>query len=153
MKIAIVYSSKTGNTKELVTILYQLFLSRKVKVDLFKVEDFPLPQLQEYEGIIVGTYTWGDGEVPDEMLPLYEAFEDQEVNHVTTGVIGTGDRFYSHFCGAVDVFRDMLYVQSNLAVTLKVELAPQKSDMEKCHRFVQIFLARVGRNLLKKVPV
>jgi flavodoxin I len=50
---------------------------------------------------------------------------------------------HPHFCGAVDEFRDMLYVQTNLAVILKVELSPQLSDMEKCHRFVQLLLERV----------
>ncbi|NRD78162.1 flavodoxin domain-containing protein [Bacillus sp. BRMEA1] len=143
MKIAIVYSSKTGNTEELVNILCQLFLLHDKKPDVYKIEDFPLQSLQTYDGIIIGTYTWGDGDIPVEMLPLYEAFEHQDVKRIITGVFGTGDRFYPNFCGAVDEFRDMLFVRTNLAVTLKVELAPQSSDIKNCGKFVELFLTRL----------
>ena len=143
MKIAMVYSSRTGNTEELVNKLYKLFLSQFVKFELYTVEQFPLYRLAEYDVVVIGTYTWGDGEIPPEMILLYEAFENQNVKHILTGVVGTGDRFYPHFCGAVDEFRDMLYVQTDLAVTLKVELSPQQSDKERCTKFVELILERM----------
>ncbi|MGJ7909935.1 flavodoxin domain-containing protein [Neobacillus sp. LXY-1] len=142
MSIAIIYSSRTGNTQELATVMKQLFQLQGVMADCLPVNGLPLSTIKAYTGIIVGTYTWGDGEIPPEMVPLYHAFENQEVAHLTTGVIGTGDSFYPHFCGAVDAFRDMLYVHTSLAVTLKVELSPQLSDMEKCRRFVGLFLEK-----------
>ena len=90
----------------------------------------------------------GDGEIPTEMIPLYQAFENQNVKHILTGVVGTGDRFYPHFCGAVDEFRDMLYVQTNLTVTLKVELSLQQSDMSRCTKFVELILQRMKKVIL-----
>ena len=54
-------------------------------------------QLTEYDAVIIGTYTWGDGDIPTEMLPLYRAFENQEVSKIVTGIVGTGDRFYPNF--------------------------------------------------------
>ncbi len=143
MKAAIVYSSKTGNTEELIQQLYELFLVRSTPIDLYSIRQFPLTQLTEYDAVIIGTYTWGDGDIPTEMLPLYRAFENQEVSKIVTGIVGTGDRFYPEFCGAVDEFRDMLYVQTDLAVTLKVELSPQVSDLERCVKFVELFLERM----------
>nr|WP_295974869.1 flavodoxin domain-containing protein [uncultured Bacillus sp.] len=143
MKIAIVFSSRTGNTEDLVKYLYAQLLPHFVDIALFEVDQFPLHQLAEYDGLIIGTYTWGDGEIPPEMLPLYAACESQHVKNMLTGVVGTGDRFYPQFCGAVDEFRDMLYVQSDLALTLKVELSPQSSDIERCHYFVKLFTERM----------
>lgn len=143
MKIAIVFSSKTGNTEELIKRLYEQFLPHFPSVDLYEVDQFPVYKLTEYDGLIIGTYTWGDGEIPKEMLPLYVAFETENAKQMVTGVVGTGDRFYPKFCGAVDHFRDMLYVQSTLAVTLKVELSPQSSDMKRCQRFVELFTERM----------
>jgi flavodoxin I len=143
MRIAIIYSSRTGNTEELVNYLYELFLSHLAKVELYRVDQFSLSRLIEYDAVVIGTYTWGDGEIPPEMILLYEAFENQNVKNVLTGVVGTGDRFYPHFCGAVDEFRDMLYVRTDLAVTLKVELSPQQSDKERCTKFVEIILQRM----------
>ncbi|MCQ6274269.1 flavodoxin domain-containing protein [Bacillus sp. V3B] len=145
MKIAIIYSSRTGNTEELVNYVYELFLIHFVKVDLYQVEQFPLSRLMDYDLVVIGTYTWGDGEIPQEMIPLYEAFENQEVKHMLTGIVGTGDRFYPQFCGAVNRFRDMLYVQTDLVVTLKVELSLQRSDMERCHKFIELMLKRASR--------
>ena len=104
---------------------------------------FDLHRLAEYDAVVIGTYTWGDGEIPPEMHLLYEAFESRNVKHIITGVVGTGDRFYPHFCGAVDEFRDMLFVRTELAVTLKVELSPQQSDKERCAKFVELILKRI----------
>lgn len=148
MKIAVIYSSITGNTEELVNCLDKLFLSYLAEVELYQVDQFVMSRLTEYDAVVIGTYTWGDGEIPTEMLALYEAFERQEVKHLLTSVVGTGDRFYSHFCGAVDKFRDMLYVQTDLVVTLKIELSPQRSDMERCHKFVELILDRVNSKRL-----
>ena len=150
MKMAIIYSSKTGNTEELIQYLNELFLSHFVKVELYQVGQFSLSRLAEYDAVLIGTYTWGDGEIPSEMLPLYEAFENQNVKHILTGVVGTGDRFYPHFCGAVDEFRDMLYVQTDLAVTLKVELSLQQCDMERCTKFVELILQRMKNKFCPK---
>src|SRR4051812_21940396 len=148
MRIAIIYSSRTGNTEELVNYLYELFLSHLAKVELYRIDQFSLSRLTEYDAVVIGTYTWGDGEIPKEIIPLYEVFENQEVKSILTGVVGTGDRFYPQFCGAVDKFRDMLYVQTDLVVTLKIELSLQRSDMERCHKFVELMLERVSRKSL-----
>ncbi|ETI70201.1 flavodoxin domain-containing protein [Neobacillus vireti] len=138
MKLAIVYTSKTGHTEELVHFIRELFLEKNIEVHLFRVEHFPLQDLSAFDAVVIGTYTWGDGEIPEEMHILYRSFESQDIKHVVTGVVGTGDSFYPQFCGAVDAFRDMLYVHSNLAVTLKIEIALQTKDHERCQRFVEI---------------
>lgn len=143
MKIALVYTSKTGNTEELAQILFQLFLKRNCDITLYRIEQFPLMEIKQFDGIVLGTYTWGNGEIPCEMLDLYRGFEIQDVKNVLTGVVGTGDSGYPKYCGAVDGFRDMLYEQTELAVTLKVELSPQLQDIKRCKRFVEIFIDRM----------
>ncbi|MGG1678099.1 flavodoxin domain-containing protein [Neobacillus sp. NRS-1170] len=140
MKIAIVYTSKTGNTEELVFLMREIFQMKKVELLLYRLEQFPLLDLIKFDGIVVGTYTWGSGEIPPELMDLYHAFEALDVKRVVTGIVGTGDSGYPNFCGAVDRFKNMLFVQTNLAVTLKVELSPQTYDVERCERFVNIFL-------------
>jgi flavodoxin I len=145
MKIAIVYSSKTGNTEEIAQRICQLFLKKDVSVSLFRIEEFSVQDLSEFSAVVVGTYTWGNGEIPQEMMELYRAFETQDVKRVLTGVIGTGDSGYPMFCGAVDIFKDMLYVQTNLIVTLKIEVSLQMKDKDRCRRFVDIFLDKLIR--------
>ncbi|MEH7376277.1 MULTISPECIES: flavodoxin domain-containing protein [Neobacillus] len=145
MKIAIVYSSKTGNTEELAQLIFHLFLKKNVMVSLFRIEQFRVRDLSQFEAVVIGTYTWGNGEIPQEMMELYRAFETQDVKKVLTGVIGTGDSGYPKFCGAVDEFKDMLYVHTNLIATLKIEVSLQMKDIDRCSRFVTIFLDQLSR--------
>ncbi|MCM3668621.1 flavodoxin domain-containing protein [Mesobacillus maritimus] len=145
MKCVIVYTSVTGNTKELAENLYQSFLSKEVDIQIYRIEQFSTTYLNEYDAIVIGTYTWGNGQVPQEMRRLYRAFEMFEKKDKITAVFGTGDSFYPHYCGAVDQFRDMLYVHSNLAATLKVELFPQQQDEKRCQKFVQSIFERAQK--------
>lgn len=142
MTVAIVYTSITENTLELSTMIYRLLHEKVAHIKMYEVKEFPISMLEELEGLIIGTYTWGDGIIPKEMEPLYKSIENNDMKHVVSGVFGTGDRFYPHFCGAVDQFRDMLFFHTDLAVTLKVELKPQKGDFTRCKQFVDLFLER-----------
>jgi flavodoxin I len=149
MKIAIVYSSVTGNTRELADVIYRNFLGHSVDVMIYKIEDFRSSSLNHFDAVAVGTYTWGDGEIPREMWKLYHAFESLGNKDLVTAVFGTGDSFYPKYCGAVDLFRDMLYVHTNLAATLKVELLPQIQDFQRSQQFVKSILQRhydIGKN-------
>lgn len=143
-RVAIIYASVTGNTKELAKLLESSFQQYGLFPFLCEANRFPLEKFKEFDAIVIATYTWGSGEIPGSMRPVYEAFEQQDLMHITTAIAGTGDSFYPHFCGALDAFRDMLYVRTKLAATLKVELAPQDSDSPRCHLFVKSILKRLG---------
>ncbi|MBU8918303.1 flavodoxin domain-containing protein [Bacillus sp. FJAT-29953] len=147
MKIAIVYASKTGNTEELAYLLWSLFLQKNRDTALFRVDQFPVWELAGFDAVVVGTYTWGNGEIPYEMMEIYRAFETHDVMDIVTGAVGTGDSGYPRFCGAVDEFRDMLYVQTDLAVTLKIEVIPQAKDLERCKKFVDAIVQRINQRI------
>ncbi|MFT4414873.1 flavodoxin domain-containing protein [Fredinandcohnia humi] len=142
MKVGIVYTSVTGNTEETVNNIYSIAKKYTKDSSIFPVARFPLHELMTFDVIIIGTYTWGNGDIPLEMMSLYRAFEEYDTKEIITGVVGTGDQCYPRFCGAVDEFRDMLYVHSNLAATLKIELTPQLLDIERCQQFVKIIMER-----------
>ncbi|WP_066318747.1 flavodoxin domain-containing protein [Bacillus sp. FJAT-29814] len=147
MTLAIVYASKTGNTEDLVHLLHELFAEKQIAVSIYPVEEFLISELGRLDAIVVGTYTWGNGNIPTEMLPLYRAFEHYGGIELVTGVVGTGDSGYPSFCGAVDEFRDMLFVQSNLAATLKIEVRHQERDLDRCRKFVDLIVKRVCKKL------
>ncbi|WP_331386409.1 flavodoxin domain-containing protein [Bacillus sp. B-jedd] len=150
-RIAIIYTSVTGNTKELAELLCSCFEELRLSSDLYEAKQFSLFELKKFDAVVFATYTWGNGEIPAVMRPLYEAFEQQNVQSIITGVAGTGDSFYPNFCGAVDLFKDMLYVKSNLAATLKVELAPQESDIPRCKLFAKSILKRLEQSWPQKL--
>lgn len=141
-QIALVYTSVTGNTEALGRMIGSCF-SEEVDVSLFRIAEFPLSRLGSYDAVIVGTYTWGKGDIPKEMYNLYEVIESLDRKNLITAVFGTGDSFYPNYCGAVDRFRDMLYAQTDLAVTLKVELMLQERDLHRCRKFAELVQNRL----------
>jgi len=145
MRVAIVYSSVTGNTKELADVIYRNFISHSADVMIERVESFSVECLSTFDAIIIGTYTWGDGKIPKEMWKLYHAIEKLENKNLITAVFGTGDSFYPKYCGAVDFFRDMLFVHTTLAATFKVELLPQIQDLFRSQMFVDSIIKRVNQ--------
>ncbi|MFJ5622581.1 flavodoxin domain-containing protein [Peribacillus loiseleuriae] len=139
MKTAIVYHSAGGNTKSLAEAIFSFLPEAK----LFGIKDFDLSTISQYEGLLVGTYTWGDGDLPAKIIPLYEEMEVAQVPHLVTGVFGTGETNYNHFCGAVNRFRDMLFANTQLAVTLKIEQMYQDSDLYRIKKFTEIYKAKL----------
>ncbi|WP_112179950.1 MULTISPECIES: flavodoxin domain-containing protein [Paraliobacillus] len=135
MKAAIIYTSITGNTDVLAEQVYKEMYASGISAELIAIDDFHYDTLTNYDIVAVGTYTWDNGEIPLEMEELFTAFETQQVKHISTGIFGTGDSFYPYYCGAVELFRDMLYVHTDLAVTLKVELMPQREDYIRVKQF------------------
>jgi flavodoxin I len=142
-KVAIVYSSITGNTEELVRMVGSCFQGFSIATQIYRIEEFPTSRINEFDGLVIGTYTWGNGEIPTEMMDLYRLIESQDVHDLKTAVIGTGDSFYPSFCGAVDEFRDMLYVHTSLVATLKVELQPRLKDYARCETLVELMTERI----------
>ena len=134
-KTAIVYHSAGGNTKALALAI----ASFMPQAELYRVIDFDLAKIGEYETLLVGTYTWGNGELPQRMADFYTQLEEQPISHLKTGVFGTGETNYQHFCGAVDLFRDMLYARSRLIATLKIEQMYQEADLARIQKFAALF--------------
>ncbi|MFS0864171.1 flavodoxin domain-containing protein [Fredinandcohnia sp. 179-A 10B2 NHS] len=142
MNVGIVYTSVTGNTEEVKNVIEEYIKEYSCTYTAYPITEFPLSSLRYFDIIMIGTYTWGNGEIPNEMLGLYKAFEQQNTKKIVTGVFGTGDQCYPSFCGAVDGFRDMLYTQTDLAATLKIELLPQQQDYGRCKQFVEVIVRR-----------
>ena len=134
-KTAIVHHSAGGNTKALAEVLAS-FLP---EAELFRVLEFDICTVHEYDSLIVGTYTWGNGELPARMSTFYSELEQMRISHLKTGVFGTGETNYNHFCGAVDQFRDMLFANSQLVATLKIEQMYQDADLSRIRKFASLF--------------
>lgn len=143
MKVVIIYTTITGNTKELAEEIFRIFCRQSVDISIYRIDEFSVSHLHDYDVVIFGTYTWGTGNIPKEMRTLYREFEELERKGMITAVFGTGDSCYPNYCGAVDLFRDMLYVHTILAATLKVELTPQRQDLHRCQKFVESIVKRM----------
>ncbi|MDR7343643.1 MioC protein [Pantoea alhagi] len=59
---------------------------------------------------LIVSSTHGAGELPDNLLPLYEALEQQrpDLAGVRFGAVGIGNREYDLFCGAIKQFEQLI---------------------------------------------
>lgn len=137
MKACFVYTSLTGNTKAIIDMINQEMISSGIETKIYKVKDLPYESLTLYDYLIIGTYTFGNGVLPKEMRPLYDYFSHVDMPSLKSAIVGTGDRFYPYFCGAVDQLVEPLNQHTDLRVTMKVELYPEEKDKAKIPRLIQ----------------
>lgn len=142
----IIYASMTGNTEEIADIVGQKLeeLGHDVEVDECTTVD--ASDFEDADLAIVATYTYGDGDLPDEIVDLYEDLADLDLSGKIYGVVGSGDTFYDYFCKAVDDFEEQ-FAQTGAekgAESVKVDLAAEDEDIEKLEAFAEILSAKLG---------
>lgn len=107
-KVIIVYCSLTGNTEEMSEAIEAGVKEAGVEVARRDAYDAKADELAGYDGIIMGAYTWGDGELPDEFLDFFEDLDELDLSGKKAAVFGSGDTSYSNYCGAVDIMENKL---------------------------------------------
>ncbi|WP_162890926.1 flavodoxin domain-containing protein [Suicoccus acidiformans] len=129
----ILYASITGNTQQIALMLAKFLDSYGVKTELVTPEIFTFGDLQPYQGLLIGTYTYGnDANIPDEMLDVYEWLQDQNLKGLPFGVFGSGDLYYgsNKFCKASLSFQNLLIKCGGESVyhPVKVDKYPDFDD-------------------------
>lgn len=94
-------------------------------------------ELQAYDKILIGSYTWGDGELPDEIICFYEELQNTDLQGKIGAVFGAGDSSYDHFARAVDLLEETLKDQGCVIITkgLKMDKEPEEHVETKCRNF------------------
>ena len=103
--------------------------------------EIDVKDLQNYDSILLGAYTWGDGELPDEFIDFYEEMDCLNLQGKMATAFGSCDSSYEHFGGAVDILIEKLEMLGSDIVLegLKIEQSPTEVDKEKCIHFGKMF--------------
>lgn len=80
----IVFASMTGNTEEIADIVADKLRDLGLDVDVDECTTVDASDFLEADIAIVATYTYGDGELPDEMMDFYEDLADLNLNAKST---------------------------------------------------------------------
>lgn len=136
-KVLVVFASMTGNTEEIADLIEEGLQSEGAVVDKYDVLDVDASKMEEYDSIILGAYTWGEGEIPDEFEEFYDEMAGMDLTGKSFAVFGSGDRSYEYFCGAVDLIEAMISETGGTVILdgLKIELNPDGDDHDKCLAF------------------
>lgn len=147
-EILLAYASMSGNTEAIADLIEEELVKHGLHVKRAEVYDIDASDLVSAESIIFGAYTWGDGELPDDFLDLYDEMDDIDLSQKQMAVFGSGDSSYDVFCGAVDLIEEKIKGRNgNIAVPgLKIELSPFGEDVEKCKVFAKGFAEVVAKS-------
>ncbi|WP_281665784.1 flavodoxin domain-containing protein [Gemella morbillorum] len=144
MNIKLVYASLTGNTEMLSDLIIEKFEEEKgLEIEKLFIEDMvDFDFLDDADAFIIATYTYGEGDLPEEMEEFFEALGEKNFSGKTYGVIGTGDTVYEQFCVCVDQFNDQIAKTgaTNPTQNLKIEIeADTDEDFENIDKFIEDF--------------
>ncbi|MGC9351963.1 MAG: flavodoxin [Sulfurovum sp.] len=89
MSIGIFYGSTGGNTE---SVAEDIVSALGVEADIHDISDVGAERLNDYSHIIIGTSTWGDGELQDDWDDAFEAYEKLDLSGKTMAFFGLGDQ-------------------------------------------------------------
>lgn len=141
-KVLVAYVSMSGSTEEIAELLKGSVDESQHEITFEDLTMLEATDLENYEGLLIGSYTWGDGELPDEILDFYDAMDDIDLNGKKVAVFGSGDTAYPQFCEAVSILENKLKERGAEVVVegLRVEFTPDtEEETERCKAFAQTF--------------
>lgn len=132
MRVRIVYASLTGNTEEVADYLVWKLNEMNIETESVPVEETDISAFDDVEVAIVATYTYGQGDLPDEIVEFYDALGEVDLSGKLYAVVGTGDSTYDDFCKSVEDFESQFERTgaTQVALSVKIENEPLEEDKE-----------------------
>lgn len=106
MATAIFFASSTGNSEE---------IANKISAELNNIEIFDLAgtkieKINEFDKLILGGSTWGDGELNDDWEDVWGNFCKLDLANKTIALFGLGDQesYSDEFCSAMGIIYEQI---------------------------------------------
>ena len=132
VKAMLIYGSTIGNTEILSKSVEEGLKSSDVEVTVKNVETASTEELKDYDAIILGCSTWGEGELQDDFISFEEEMSEIKLDGKKAAVFGPGDSetYPDTFCDAVDILEKRL---KNCGAEIVIDSLKIDGDVEpKC---------------------
>lgn len=123
-KVTILSASQTGNARRVANELTQDIERLGIEVTHLPAGEYKAKKLSQEEVLILITSTQGEGEPPEEALPLYKylfAAKAPKLVNLKFAVMGLGDSSYPKFCQAAKDFDQRLAELDAQRMLLRVD--------------------------------
>ncbi len=99
MATAIFFATSTGNTEEIASKIAE----KLGGIEVFDLADNDVEKINDYDKVILGGSTWGDGELNDDWDDVWSDFQDLDLTGKTVALFGLGDQegYEDEFCNAL----------------------------------------------------
>lgn len=144
----ITFVSMSGNTEDIATILKETLEGEGQNVSYVFMDEISIEDIKNYDNILIGSYTWGDGDLPYEAEDFYDELEKGTLQGQKIGCFGSGDRDYPQYCEAVNLFAERALEAGGdvFSEKLKIELYPETDEqILECQTFARNFLKWVEK--------
>ena len=102
MKTGIFYATTTGTTQDVAMKIAKAL--GVADADVYNVANTPIDKFADYEMLVVGSPTYGSGEVQDDWTGILDGIDALNLHGKTVAVFGCGDESMSDtFCNAVGI--------------------------------------------------
>lgn len=106
MATGIFYTTSTGNAGEIATQI-----AEKLSVnDVFELNSDSISKINDFDKIIIGVSTWGDGELNDDFEDIWDEFCELDFSNKTIALFGLGDQegYPDEFCSAMGIIYEQI---------------------------------------------
>ncbi|EPE61431.1 flavodoxin [Exiguobacterium sp. S17] len=144
MKLLIGYVSMSGNTEDIAKLLKDTCEQMGHEVIIAELDGLSVTELRDYDGVLLGAYTWGDGDLPYEAEDFVDDLETTTLSGLPCAAFGSGDTDYPKYCAAVDTIEAALLASGGNIITpgLKIEFDPHTDEQkEACIAFAKAFVS------------
>ncbi|CAJ1176162.1 Flavodoxin [Companilactobacillus paralimentarius] len=142
MNILVTYISMTGRNEKIAKHLLDYLEEHNADVTLEQMIETDAFALDSYDAVIVETYTYNDGEIPDEAQDFYDDLKDVDLNHTKFAVLGSSSKQHLHFGRAVDYFTMQLNSSNGeqVADSVKIDQDPDEDDFRRVDQLADYVL-------------
>ncbi|AKP67523.1 flavodoxin domain-containing protein [Companilactobacillus ginsenosidimutans] len=140
--ILISYTSMTGHNEKIAKHLESYLKQKNQDVTLEQLVDGDAYSLPDYDAVIVVTYTYHDGDLPDEAQDFFEDLKDVDLEGTEFAVAGSSSKTHIHFGRAVDYFTMQLNSSNGdqAADSVKINQEPDEDDLKRVDQLADYVL-------------
>ena len=101
MATAVFYTSSTGNSGEIASKIAEGL----GEVEVFDLSSTDVSKISDYDKVIIGGSTWGEGELNDDFDDIWDDFAALDLSDKTIALFGLGDQegYGEDFCNALGI--------------------------------------------------
>jgi flavodoxin I len=135
-KVVLIYGSTTGNTEALSEHVAAGLERGMAEVTVKDMTEASVDELADYDAIVFGCSTWGEGNLQDDFVDFHDAMDEIALKGKKAAVFGPGDSedYPDSFCTAVDILEETLeghgaeFVAESFKIDREVEPAFEDAE-------------------------